>query len=40
MLSRGTLVRPIDWFDLLLHSAPWLLLIGKAVAGLVVAKKP
>ena len=31
MLFRGKLVRPIDWFDLLLHSAPWLLLILKAV---------
>lgn len=31
MLSRGTLVRPIDIFDLLLHSAPWALLIAKSV---------
>jgi hypothetical protein len=31
MLVRGHLVRPIDWFDLLLHGAPWALLIGKAV---------
>ena len=23
MLFRGTLVRPIDIFDLLLHAAPW-----------------
>lgn len=30
MLVRGQLVRPIDWFDLLLHGAPWLLLLAKA----------
>lgn len=30
MLFRGTLVRPIDWFDLALHGAPWVLLILKA----------
>ena len=31
MLASGTLVRPIDIFDLLMHGAPWLLLIGKSV---------
>jgi hypothetical protein len=30
MLSKGTLNRPIDWFDLLMHGAPWVLLILKA----------
>lgn len=30
MLFRGQLVRPIDWFDLFLHAAPWLLLMLKA----------
>ncbi len=30
MLARGKLVRPIDWFDLLLHGIPWLVLILKA----------
>ena len=32
MLARGTLVRPIDIFDLLMHAAPWLLVleIGRA----------
>jgi hypothetical protein len=30
MLIAGTLVRPVDWFDLLLHAAPWLFLAGKA----------
>ena len=31
MLSEGTLKRPIDWFDLFMHGAPWVLLILKAV---------
>jgi hypothetical protein len=39
MLARGDLVRLIDWFDLLFHGTPWLLLIGKVIAGLVLAKK-
>jgi hypothetical protein len=30
MLTRGQLVRPIDWFDLFLHGAPWALLLAKA----------
>lgn len=34
MLFRGTLARPIDWFDLVLHGSPWLLLLGKAVVSL------
>ena len=29
MLVAGTLVRPIDMFDLALHGAPWLLLLLK-----------
>lgn len=29
MLAGGTLVKPIDIFDLLLHAAPWALLIMK-----------
>ena len=29
MLVAGTLVRPLDWFDLLLHATPWLVLIAK-----------
>ena len=35
MLAGGTLVKPIDWFDLLLHGAPWLLLVVKAAITLV-----
>lgn len=31
MLFDGRLVRPVDWFDLLLHAAPWALLALKAL---------
>jgi hypothetical protein len=34
MLRRGTLRRPLDWFDLLLHGAPWILLLLKAFSSL------
>ena len=34
MLARGQLVRPIDWFDFVLHGTPWVLLIFKAIASL------
>ncbi len=34
MLARGQLVRPIDWFDLLMHGSPWAVLIGKALVTL------
>jgi hypothetical protein len=37
MLFRGQLVRPIDWFDLLLHGAPWALLVAK---GAVASRRP
>ncbi|GAA4454450.1 hypothetical protein [Novipirellula rosea] len=29
MLASGTLRRPIDIFDMLLHATPWVLLIAK-----------
>ena len=29
LLAAGELKRPIDWFDLCLHGAPWLLLAAK-----------
>ena len=29
MLTAGQLSRPIDIFDLMLHAAPWLLLVAK-----------
>ena len=32
MLANGNLVRPVDWFDLFLHGAPWLFLILKIAA--------
>ena len=35
MLSKGQLVRPIDWFDLVLHGTPWALLILKGVVSLI-----
>jgi len=31
MLLRGNLRRPVDWFDLFLHAAPWVLLLLKWV---------
>lgn len=31
MLARGTLTRPVDWFDLFLHGAPWVALAIKAI---------
>lgn len=34
MLANGQLVRPIDWFDLVLHGAPWVQLVLKAVVTL------
>ena len=34
MLSRGELRRPLDWFDLFLHGAPWAILILKIVYSL------
>lgn len=33
MLLRGQLVQPIDWFDLVMHGAPWTLLVGKAIVA-------
>ena len=29
MLSQGELKNALDWFDLLFHASPWLLLIAK-----------
>ena len=36
MLSQGTLVKPLDIFDLLMHSAPLLLILIKAVRQFVL----
>ena len=35
MLRAGTLKKPIDIFDLLLHAAPWALLVVRLVQELV-----
>jgi hypothetical protein len=29
MLAKGQLVKPVDWFDLFLHGAPWILMFIK-----------
>ena len=34
MLAKGRLVRPIDWFDLVFHGLPWLVLLIKAGVSL------
>jgi hypothetical protein len=34
MLAKGQLVRPIDWFDFIMHGIPWVLLVLKAVYSL------
>ncbi|MDO6523284.1 RND transporter [Shimia thalassica] len=34
MLAAGELVRAVDWFDLLLHGVPWVVLGLKAVRTL------
>ncbi len=31
MLTGGTLKRPLDWFDLVLHGTPWVILVLKGV---------
>ena len=36
MLARGTLVRPIDIFDFIMHATPWALLIAKSVRAALV----
>ncbi len=33
MLLAGTLSKPVDIFDFVLHGVPWLLLVLKAVRG-------
>ena len=35
MLSQGVLKKPIDWFDLIFHSSPWILLMVKGAYTLV-----
>jgi len=33
MLFRGELVRAIDWFDLVMHTSPWVVLMLKIAAA-------
>jgi len=33
MLADGTLAKPIDVFDLLMHGTPWVLLVIKLIRG-------
>ena len=34
LLFRGQLVRPIDWFDFIMHGSPWVVLILKVFVSL------
>jgi len=36
MLFAGTLKKPIDWFDLFMHGAPWVVLVAKSVLTIAV----
>ena len=38
MLAAGDLVRPIDIFDLLMHAAPWVLLLSR-LARMALARR-
>ncbi len=38
LLINGALTRPMDMFDLLLHGAPWLLLIFKLIRTVYLRK--
>lgn len=39
MLAAGELQRPLDWFDLLMHAAPIMVLALKAVRHLQLGRK-
>lgn len=39
MLAAGTLTRPLDWFDLLMHGAPWVVAALKAAMTLAAPKR-
>jgi hypothetical protein len=39
MLFAGTLHRPLDWFDLVLHTAPLVLLVLKVAATVLTRAK-
>jgi hypothetical protein len=40
MLAEGSLVKPIDIFDLFMHGTPWLLLGLKAIRHFLLLGKP
>jgi hypothetical protein len=33
MLAAGDLRDPVDWFDLVLHASPWILLVLRGIAA-------
>jgi hypothetical protein len=35
MLRKGLLIKPLDWFDLLLHGLPWVILLIKIIAEII-----
>lgn len=40
MLAAGTLSRPIDILDMLMHGAPWIVLILKLLRSLTAGQPP
>jgi hypothetical protein len=38
MLIQGNLLKPLDWFDLLFHGFPWIILILKIMASVIKEK--
>ncbi len=34
MLLKGTLHRPLDWFDFILHGTPWVILMLKILISI------
>ena len=38
MLIQGNLLKPLDWFDLLFHGFPWIILILKIMASIIKEK--
>ncbi|MEN8140654.1 MAG: RND transporter [Thermodesulfobacteriota bacterium] len=33
LVAHGRLAAPVDWFDLAMHGAPWLLVVAKLIWG-------
>jgi len=38
MLIQGNLIKPLDWFDFLMHGFPWIILIFKIMASVIIEK--